>query len=467
MNLHRKQGNVRTPAVLTLGFLSAALLPQTVLRADNTSAVISVEGTVEQVFSAPVQSRYDFLVYLNVQRSEVRRQPPAGVNVRFPAPGEPLYVQVSQLPGGQNLPTSDAGVINSKIPKPGNTIRAFLVPRESGVWTGASSEWFETTVAAPQTSTASPNDPQVRQKPAWEDPPVNLGMTTQPAQMDGKVVLKVTSVERSGPARSAGLEVGDVIIGVNRAPLSSPGQLEELALKQEELPIVVVDVNSGRTAQVALKIHREATGSPATTPEVTTPAAPPTPSLGVSAEQVRVGLRTALKVLGVEPGSPAAEAGIEPGDIIVAANGAAITGPEQLGAALRKAGAELTLTIRDVNTNKDVPVTVNMHGASSTGSLPDSLPKVPGASHSAGNMGLVTELAFYNVEAAVRITEVAPGSPAARAGLKPGLIILQANGKPVLHPNELTELERTGGQMVRLTIVDPATGRKGTAEVRM
>ena len=57
--------------------------------------------------------------------------------------------------------------------------------------------------------------------------------------------------------------------------------------------------------------------------------------------------RTALKVVRVEPGSPAEKAGLEPGDVIVAANGAAITGPEQLASAVRKSGAALELTVRD------------------------------------------------------------------------------------------------------------------------
>ncbi len=465
MNRIQKAQQPWQAVIIAIASLVGLVVGPTALRADNSDAVVVVEGKVEQVFSSPAQSRYDFLVHLNVLRSEVRRQAPAGVNVRFPAPGEQVYVHVSQLPGGRQPAANEPNVIDSKIPQPGSTIRAYLVPRSSGVWTGASSQWFDTTVAAPASATPSASSQPSPQGPVWEEATAtsNLGMTTQAAQMEGKVVLKVTSVDPSGPARTAGLEVGDVIIGVNRAPLSNPNQLEQLATQQDELPIVVVDVNSGRTAQVSLKVDPNSVGSapssPGTAPE------PEAPSLGISAEQVRVGFRTALKVLRVEPGTPAAEAGLEPGDLIVGANGAAITSPAQLGAALRKSGGTVTLTIRDVNTGKDVPVEVKLPNATVANPLPDSLPHLPTGGTS-GSMGVVTELAFYNVEAAVRITEVVPGSPADRAGLTPGLIILQANGKPVLHPNELSELERSmGGQTVRLTVVDPNSGRKGTADV--
>ena len=67
---------------------------------------------------------------------------------------------------------------------------------------------------------------------------------------------------------------------------------------------------------------------------------------------------------------------------------------------------------------------------------------------------------LYNDEFAVKVTEVNAGSPAARAGLRPGIVIIEANGKPVLHPNELDDAIRNSGKTCRLTIVDPGTGRK-------
>ena len=53
-------------------------------------------------------------------------------------------------------------------------------------------------------------------------------------------------------------------------------------------------------------------------------------SLGVSAEPITIGQRTGMKVVGVQPDSPAQKAGIEPGDVIVAANGVPVTGAEAM-----------------------------------------------------------------------------------------------------------------------------------------
>jgi serine protease Do len=181
-----------------------------------------------------------------------------------------------------------------------------------------------------------------------------------------------------------------------------------------------------------------------------------------------------MKVVRVEPDSPAQKAGLEAGDVIVAANGAAITGAEQLLAAFRKSGPTLTLTVRDTRTGREVPVPVQVSGRSSDpGALPFPLPapeadrptSSPTTAGSRNRLGAVTEFTLYQIEAAVKVTEVEPGSPADRAGIKPGLIILAANGKPVLHPNALTEIVRQSSTAVELSVVDPRSGRKGTIKV--
>jgi S1-C subfamily serine protease len=175
-------------------------------------------------------------------------------------------------------------------------------------------------------------------------------------------------------------------------------------------------------------------------------------------------LRSALKVIAVEPGSPAQKAGIEPDDILVAANGAPLTGPDQLGTALRKSGPTLTLTVRDSRTGKDVPVEVAVGGPVVQASFPAEVPSV-GPPTSA--LGAVTELSFYDVEVALKVTEVEPGSPAARAGLQPGFLIIAANGTPVLHPNELNAAVQTSNGTLRLTVVNPRTKAKETLQVNV
>jgi S1-C subfamily serine protease len=132
------------------------------------------------------------------------------------------------------------------------------------------------------------------------------------------------------------------------------------------------------------------------------------------------------------------------------------------------------LTVRDIRTGKDVPVEVQVPGRSADPSpAPFPLPS-PGANKpvtspapdgSRNRLGAVTEITLYDVEAALKVTEVAPGSPADRAGIRPGLIILAANGKLMLHPNQLAETVRQSPATLQLSVVDPRSGRKSTVKV--
>jgi S1-C subfamily serine protease len=65
------------------------------------------------------------------------------------------------------------------------------------------------------------------------------------------------------------------------------------------------------------------------------------------------------------------------------------------------------------------------------------------------------------------VSEVTQGSPAQRAGLEPGDVIVEANGTPILHPNTLNEEVRKGNPTLRLVVVDGRTGQRSTVEVNM
>jgi S1-C subfamily serine protease len=251
--------------------------------------------------------------------------------------------------------------------------------------------------------------------------------------------------------------------------LTGVDQLGELVRRGGLKSFVVVDINSGKAVQVEIAgadapADASRAADAGTAPS---PAPAPTPtagrqSLGVSAEPVNLGSRTALKVVRVTPDGPAARAGIEVGDVLVSANGAAITGPEQLAAALHKSGPTLTLQVRDVRSGKDTPVEVSL-GGSQRPRLPADVSPTPspaeGSGASADRLGAISELTFYDTEAAVKLTELDPSGPAARAGLQVGTVILKADGKPMLHPNDLIEASRKAGNSIRLTVVDPRSNR--------
>ena len=173
-----------------------------------------------------------------------------------------------------------------------------------------------------------------------------------------------------------------------------------------------------------------------------------------------------MKVVGVQPGSPGQKAGLEPGDIIVAANGVPITGAEALSAVVRKSGAALALTVRDTRTGKDTRVEVKLGGDEPADPNPVPADPAPGAGANR-RLGAVTELVFYDVDPAVKVTEVEPGSAAALAGLESGDVIVEANGSPVLHPKELDEIVRNSGATLKLTVVDPRSRQKSTVDVKL
>lgn len=461
--------------VIVLSIISLLLVSQSTPaqqreKMAKTDATLVVEGVVRQVFRSPRQTRTDYLVQIEVARSEARKTARGTGRMAIPAPGDSVYVHVYQLNDGMNRVASLDNY--AAIPAERSQIKAYLTPRITGGWEGVFPDWYE--VTNERTAEASPADPApgLPEGPKEKATTSSLGMTSELIKVNNRTGLKVTSVERGGPAQKAGIEIGDVIMGVNGAAITSVEQLETVAKKNEPLPMVVVDVNTGRIAQIVVQPGEPMAGTPQENPK-TNPVPPVEAapavnrSLGLAAEPVTVGQRTAMKISRVEPGSPAAKAGLEVNDVIVAANGTPITGPEQLAGAVRKSGPTLTLTVRDSRTGRDTPVEVALGGTSPVNPLPGA-----GAGTEAGvgksvKLGAVTELTFYNVEAAVRITEVEPGSPAEKAGLRTGMLILEANGKAMLHPNELIEAVRNSGTTLKLITVDPTTGKKSPVNVSL
>ncbi|MCO8124465.1 PDZ domain-containing protein [Stieleria sp. TO1_6] len=178
--------------------------------------------------------------------------------------------------------------------------------------------------------------------------------------------------------------------------------------------------------------------------------------IGITAQRVNIGRQTALKVTGVTPGSPAANAGIETGDILVEANRVALESESQLATAYRDSRGEFSLTVRDVRTGRDVLVQV---AAGSPGTAPSNREMQP--------LGATTELAFYDGQAVVKVTEVTPNSPAARSGLKAGLLILKANGTLIESPKDLTAAEQASRGRMELVVVDPKEKRERTVRVSL
>lgn len=179
-------------------------------------------------------------------------------------------------------------------------------------------------------------------------------------------------------------------------------------------------------------------------------------SIGIVSERVVIGRDRGVKVVRVQRDSPAEKAGIEPGDILVKANGQSLTNQDQLNDAFQLSRGPLSVTVRDVRTGRDVVVKVD------AGSNGTPAPRVTKKA-----LGVTGQLAFYGGEAAVKVTKVAPNSPADDAGIVAGLLILKANGQPVNSPEKLRAAELESGRNLQLQVVDPKDKRERTVTISL
>ena len=169
----------------------------------------------------------------------------------------------------------------------------------------------------------------------------------------------VSSVEKGGPAEKAGIEPGDVILKLN-------GQTIE---DSSELPVQIASLAPGTAVNLEVwRTHapRELSVKLGTMEEKGTTARngshKESGKLGLAVrpltpdEQKNGNVKGGLLVERVT--GPAAEAGIQPGDVVIAANGSNVTSAEQLKSAVEKSKGHIALLIQRGETRIFVPVRV-------------------------------------------------------------------------------------------------------------
>lgn len=181
--------------------------------------------------------------------------------------------------------------------------------------------------------------------------------------------------------------------------------------------------------------------------------------LGLATKSIEVGRQKGLQVVLVIPDTPAARSGLEPGDILVAVNGRPLTSKEQVEQVFQATRGSFALTVRNVRDGRDVEIQVD--GA---GNPPAQAPSSP-AADSPRSVGMETELAFFGAKAALKVVQVSPTSAAARAGIRPGMLILDVDGSELKKPEDLESLVRTSRGALQLTIVSPPDRQPQTLRV--
>ncbi|MBA4424129.1 MAG: peptidase [Syntrophus sp. (in: bacteria)] len=167
----------------------------------------------------------------------------------------------------------------------------------------------------------------------------------------------VSQVVPGGPADKAGIEQGDVIVNFDGRPVGD----------SKDLPRIVALAPVGKTVAVKLlrdgkEVERQAkVGEMEEAITSETAKSPLHPSLGVTVQNVtpqvarKLGLKKSAGVVvtGVEPGSPAAEAMIQAGDVIQAVNRKPVKDVDDFVKIVEKAkggGSLLLLVQRGQNT---------------------------------------------------------------------------------------------------------------------
>ncbi|TXD33762.1 DegQ family serine endoprotease [Lujinxingia vulgaris] len=194
--------------------------------------------------------------------------------------------------------------------------------------------------------------------------------------------------------------------------------------------------------------------------------------LGVMIQELTPELASALEipesargvvVSDVQPQSPAARAGLQRGDLITSIAGRSVSSPGELKnrVGMAQPGTEVEVAyLREGQAMKGRLELGALEDAAGVASAPGFAPSpVEGLSLQALNDELRAQLRVPPaLRQGVAVTEVAPGSEAARLRLRPGDVILEVNRRPVSSPADVSQLWQTSrGQVLVLLYRQGAT----------
>ena len=167
----------------------------------------------------------------------------------------------------------------------------------------------------------------------------------------------VSSVEKGSPAAKAGLEPGDVILGIDGKTLASAGDLPAaVALKKPGEAARLQVWRQGATRDIEVRVGSFGDEKVA---KLDTPSADKG-RLGVAVRPLTPEERRQAETRGgllvEQANGAAARAGIRPGDIILSVNGQAIDSVEQLRGIIAKAGKKAAILVERGDSRLFVPV---------------------------------------------------------------------------------------------------------------
>ena len=186
-----------------------------------------------------------------------------------------------------------------------------------------------------------------------------LGVAVQPVTSDLAAALNlkeargvlINSVDPGSPAERAGLRTGDIITALNGKSVNDPNELRnQIASTPPGSDVTLTILRDGREQQVKAKLAELDTSSESSKGA---PAGASHGHLGISVEPLtpelakQLGLRNGqgVVVADVDPTGPAAEAGVQPGDVILEVNRQPVRSPAEIQAALARTGSRPALLL--------------------------------------------------------------------------------------------------------------------------
>lgn len=172
----------------------------------------------------------------------------------------------------------------------------------------------------------------------------------------------VSQVDEDGPADDAGLEPGDVILAVDGHDIE----------RSSELPTIIAGIKPGKQATLTIwrnkseKDVRIKVGELKEEPEValrTPQADSETGKLGLAVRPLtgseRQELKTSGRLIVEDADGPAAIAGVEPGDVLIAVNGLQVASVGEFRTAVNSSKGTIALLIQRGNAQIYVPVRID------------------------------------------------------------------------------------------------------------